>query len=103
MVKQVENDSLEALESFFSDMDVVLVEGYKQADQLKIEVFDKRSHASPLSLNGDKLIAFVSDDEVQAASPVFGTHQVSELCDLIESKYLLSKLSVSNFKNKSVK
>ena len=88
VVKQVENDSLDDATSFLGDMDLILVEGYKRADRLKIEVFDKRSHAAPLGLNSDKLIAFVTDDAVEAAAPVFRTHQISELCDLIENKYL---------------
>jgi len=88
MVKRVENDSLDGATSFLGDMDLVLVEGYKRADRLKIEVFDKRSHTAPLGLNSDKMIAFVTDDAVDVSVPVFGTHQVRELCDLIESNYL---------------
>jgi len=88
MVKQVKNDSLKDLTAFFTDMDLVLVEGYKREDQLKIEVYDKRSHAAPLGLNSDKLIAFVTDDVVEVDAPVFSTHQICELGDLIESKYL---------------
>ena len=88
MVKKVNTDSLENLEIFFDDMDLVLVEGYKRADKPKIEVFDQRSHKAPLGLNNDKLIAFVTDDAVDVGVPLFRTDQIAELCDLIERRLL---------------
>ena len=45
--QRVKTDSLDNLEMFFTDMDLVLVEGYKGTADPKIEVFDHRSHKTP--------------------------------------------------------
>ena len=88
MVKKTEHDSLDNLEAFFGDVDLVLVEGYKRTKHPKIEVFDQRSHAAPLGLNDEELIAFVSDDRVAVDVPIYRRDQVDEISDLIERKYL---------------
>ena len=88
MVRKIEHDSLDNLEAFFSDVDLVLVEGYKRTKHPKIEVFDKQSHAAPLGLNNEDLIAFVSDDSVEVDVPYYSRDQVVEISDLIERRYL---------------
>ena len=90
MVKRTENDSLDNLEQFFDDVDLVLVEGYKRTKHPKIEVFDQASHAAPLGLNSEELIAFVSDDTVDVDVPFYGRDQIAEIGDLIERRYLKS-------------
>jgi len=88
MVKKIKTDSLDDLEIFFDDMDLVLVEGYKRARKPKIEVFDQRSHKAPLGLDKEELVAFVSDDPVDVDVPLYRTDQIAELSDLIERRYL---------------
>jgi molybdopterin-guanine dinucleotide biosynthesis protein B len=88
MVRKVKTDTLDNLEVFFSDMDLVLVEGYKRTDKPKIEVFDPRSHAKPLGLDQKEMVAFVSDAAVEVDVPRYRTDQIVELCDLIERRYL---------------
>ena len=88
MVKRIERDTLDNLEGFFDDVDLVLVEGYKRTDYPKIEVFDQRSHAAPLGLDNDQLIAFVSDDSVEVDVPYYRRDQIVEISDLIERRYL---------------
>ena len=88
VVKRVKTDSLDNLEMFFIDMDLVLVEGYKRTRYPKIEVFDQRSHKAPLGLNNEELVAFVSDDAIDVDVPQYRTDQIVELSDLIERRYL---------------
>ena len=88
VVKKVKTDSLDNLDIFFGDMDLVLVEGYKRTSHPKIEVFDQRSHKAPLGLAKEELVAFVTDDTVDVDAPLYRTDQVVELCDLIERRYL---------------
>ncbi|MEN8245888.1 MAG: molybdopterin-guanine dinucleotide biosynthesis protein B [Thermodesulfobacteriota bacterium] len=88
VVKKVKTDSLDNLETFFSDMDLVLVEGYKRAQQPKIEVYDKNSHEAPLGVSKEELVAFVSDDGVDVDAPLYRRDQIVELSDLIERRYL---------------
>jgi molybdopterin-guanine dinucleotide biosynthesis protein B len=88
MVKRIEHDSLDNLEIFFDDVDLVLVEGYKRTRHPKIEIFDQTSHAAPLGLSSEELIAFVSDDNVDVDVPFYGRDQIVEIGDLIERRYL---------------
>lgn len=88
MIRKVKTDTLDNLEIFFSDMDLVLVEGYKRTGKPKIEVFDPRSHAEPLGLDKTEMVAFVSDAAVEVDVPRYRTDQIAELCDLIERRYL---------------
>jgi molybdopterin-guanine dinucleotide biosynthesis protein B len=88
MVKRIEHDSLDTLEIFFDDVDLVLVEGYKRTRHPKIEVFDQTSHAAPLGLGSEELIAFVSDDRVEVDVPFYRRDQIVQIGDLIERRYL---------------
>ena len=88
MVKRIEHDSLDNLVSYFDDVDLVLVEGYKKTAHPKIEVFDQTSHAAPLGLNNQELIAFVSDNTVDVDVPLYRRDQIVEIGDLIERRYL---------------
>ena len=87
LVKKVRTDSLDNLEVFFTDMDLVLVEGYKRARHPKIEVYDRASHKAPLGLDKGELVAFVSDDAVEIDVPVYRRDQIAELSDLIERRF----------------
>ena len=84
----VDTDSLDTLEFFFQDKDLVLAEGYKNEPRPKIEIFSKKRHAAPINPNDENLIAFVTDDAIDVKVPLFNTEQISELADLIEEKYL---------------
>lgn len=88
LIKNVANDSLENLESYFSDMDLVFVEGYKKARRPKIEVFNSQYHKAPIDPNDENLFAFVTDDSVDVGVPRFKMDQIKELADLIEKKFM---------------
>ncbi|MCG6909188.1 MAG: molybdopterin-guanine dinucleotide biosynthesis protein B [Deltaproteobacteria bacterium] len=94
VLKKAKTDDLDNLEHFFTDVDLVLVEGYKRADRPQVEVFDRKRHEEPYALSSDngiagQMFAFVSDDDVVIEGvPLFKRDQVTELCDLIERRYL---------------
>jgi molybdopterin-guanine dinucleotide biosynthesis protein MobB len=65
----------ELTDKFLSDADFVIVEGFKESDLPKIEVFRKAVHAEPLYQQGapgsERFLAVVTDDrEFRAAIPV---------------------------------
>jgi len=65
----------ELADRFLSDADFVIVEGFKESDLPKIEVFRKAVHAEPLYQQGapgsERFLAVVTDDrEFRAAIPV---------------------------------
>lgn len=65
----------ELAEKFLDDADFVVVEGFKESDLPKIEVFRKAVHAEPLYQQGapgsERFLAVVTDDrEFRSAIPV---------------------------------
>jgi molybdopterin-guanine dinucleotide biosynthesis protein B len=87
LIKNVDSDSLENLEAYFTDMDLLFVEGYKKEKRPKIEVFNADYHKMPIDPDDENLFAFVTDDSVEVRVPRFRMNQIKELADLIEKKY----------------
>jgi len=67
---------------YLSDMDVVLVEGYKSLTLDKIEVFRREVAERPLALGEDR-IALVTDDDVDLGVPRYGFDEVDKLTHFI--------------------
>jgi molybdopterin-guanine dinucleotide biosynthesis protein B len=91
-IAMVKNDylgSLDGLQRFFDDLDLIITEGYKKEDKPKIEVVRAARHADVLLENDKHLVAVVSDVELQLNVPVFDLEDVDRLADFIEEKYLL--------------
>ena len=91
-IAMVKNDylgSLDGLQRFFDDLDLIITEGYKKEDKPKIEVVRAARHADVLLENDKHLVAVVSDVELQLNVPVFDLEAVDRLADFIEAKYLL--------------
>jgi len=88
MIKDFQGENLEALESYFSDVDLVITEGYKKGNKPQIEVFRNAQHQNPLSTTNQNLIAMVTDSTLNLDLPVFGLDDIDGLADLIEKKYL---------------
>ncbi len=89
------NARLAYLKSHLTDMDVVLVEGFKKAAIPKIEVFRPRPdngkgglNDEPVCLHDDNLIAMVTDADVKVNAPVFGLAEAERLADFIVGKFL---------------
>ncbi|WP_147820190.1 molybdopterin-guanine dinucleotide biosynthesis protein B [Salidesulfovibrio onnuriiensis] len=78
LIKTVEREMTlpELAGTFFADRDIVLTEGYYNSDQPKIEVFRPEAHALPLCGPDEawtrKLLAMVTDADVDAGVPCFG-------------------------------
>jgi molybdopterin-guanine dinucleotide biosynthesis protein B len=91
-IAMVKNDylgSLDGLQKFFDDLDLIITEGYKKEDKPKIEVVRAARHADVLLENDKYLVAVASDVELQLNVPVFDLEDVDRLADFIEEKYLL--------------
>lgn len=74
---------------FFTDVDLILAEGYKTQAQAKIEVFRSAVHDKPVCTEDDQLLAIVSDCELQLGVPGFGLEDIIPLVDFLE-KFLHS-------------
>jgi len=85
LVKSMPEDSLDSLLPYFLDMDIVLVEGYKQEKKPKIEVFRSQIHQTPLFPEDDLLVAVVTDSPYSASVPVFQFEDIQAISDLIET------------------
>jgi len=88
MVKTIHDDTLDGLVPYFSNMDLVIVEGYKHSSTSKIEVFRSEAHSAPLKMENGQRIAFVSDDEIDCREPRFGLEDIEPLADFIEMNCL---------------
>jgi molybdopterin-guanine dinucleotide biosynthesis protein B len=88
MVKNDHQGTLESLQNYFSDLDLVITEGYKGARKPKIEVVRAARHNQALLLGDPYLIAVVSDAGLELDVPVFGLEDIDPLADFIEARYL---------------
>jgi len=85
LVKSTAGESLDSLLPYFQDMDIVLVEGFKQDKKPKIEVFRSQIHQTPLFPDDALLVAVVTDSPYFARVPVFQFEDIQAICDLIET------------------
>jgi molybdopterin-guanine dinucleotide biosynthesis adapter protein len=85
MVKSADGNDLDSVLMLFQDVDVVLVEGYKNADKPKIEVFRSQIRQQPVIPENGQLLARVTDGEHSAKVPVFRFEDINAICDLIVS------------------
>ena len=88
MVKSDNEGSLDSLVNYFSDMDLVITEGYKGEAKPKIEVVRAARHQQALLADDANLIAIVTDVDMSAEVPVFGMEDIDQLADLIEKNIL---------------
>ena len=88
MVKNDHEGTLKSLQTYFSDLDLVITEGYKGAREPKIEVVRAARHTEPLLADDPNLIAVATDVELAMNVPVFGLEDVEHLADFIEKNYL---------------
>lgn len=88
MVKDDNNETLESLEKYLYDMDLIITEGYKRENKPKIEIYRSARHKEPFCLNDDNLIALVTDADIDVKAPKFGWDEIEKIADLIEKKYL---------------
>ena len=88
MVKNDDQGTLEGLQNFFDDLDLVITEGYKGEDKPKIEVVRSARHSDALLKEDRHLVAVVTDIDLSLQVPVFGLDEIDQLANFIEQKYL---------------
>lgn len=88
MVKDSREESLDDLCSYFQGVDLLIIEGFKNENKPRIEVFRRANHDKPLSEGNQNLVALVTDADLDLKVPTFGLEDVNSLADLIEKKFL---------------
>ena len=88
MVKNDHEGTLESLQNYFDDLDLVITEGYKGARKPKIEVVRAACHPEALLADDPNLIAIATDVQMTAKVPVFGLEDIDQLADFIEKNFL---------------
>jgi molybdopterin-guanine dinucleotide biosynthesis protein B len=88
MIKNDDQGTLDSLQQFFKDLDLVITEGYKKENKPKIEVARAARHPDVLLKADRNLVAVVSDMDLKLKVPVFGLEDIDKLADFIEETYL---------------
>lgn len=92
MVRDVAHDmSLEELIPLVSQVDVILVEGFKQVKRDKLEVFRPEVPAQPACLKDKYIVALISDTPVDSAIPRFSPFDVDAIVDFIIAHFGLTR------------
>jgi molybdopterin-guanine dinucleotide biosynthesis protein B len=92
LIKDVaqEMDLDQIVQEHFSDMDVVITEGYKWAQKAQVEIFRSTAHQEPLYTkeSSHPLIAVMSDVDIDLGVPRLQIDDVAGLADLIENRLI---------------
>jgi molybdopterin-guanine dinucleotide biosynthesis protein B len=88
MVKNDDQGTLDGLQKFFEDLDLVITEGFKKENKPKIEVVRAARHDEVLLKADSHLVAVVSDIDLKLKVPVFGLEDIDKLADFIEETFL---------------
>lgn len=89
MVKDDPRPDIEKMQSYLSDMDLILAEGFKRQPLPKIEIFRMDGpHDHPLFLDHPDLIALVTDMTLTLSVPVFGLNDIESMATFVQERYL---------------
>ncbi|MBF0469063.1 MAG: molybdopterin-guanine dinucleotide biosynthesis protein B [Desulfamplus sp.] len=79
----------EIIQNYFTDMDIVITEGYKNAGKPQIEIFRSSAHTSLIYRKGEQhpLIAVASDTKLDMDVPVYDINDIRGMADLIEKSF----------------
>ena len=81
----------ELLATYFSDVDIVLTEGFKKSSLPKIEL-NRRERSATLLCRGEEhdptLVAVASDSSLELDVPVLDLNDAAMVTDFIEEKFL---------------
>ncbi len=81
----------ELLSSFFTDVDIVLTEGFKKSSMPKIELH-RGERSATLLCRGEEfdptLVAVVSDERLELDVPVLDLNDALQVADFIEKSFL---------------
>ncbi len=78
----------ELVKRYYSDMDIVLTEGFKRLPMPKIEVYRSQIHEQPLCGPTDNRIAIASDVPLEIDCPRFDINDAEAIADFIEERFL---------------
>lgn len=78
----------EIVEKYMEDVDLVIVEGYKESPSLKIEVIGNLTREAPLFKDDDKIIAIISDRDFDVKIPLFRFNEIDKITDFIIERLL---------------
>jgi molybdopterin-guanine dinucleotide biosynthesis adapter protein len=90
MVKNVDSESLDDLVPYFSDMDILISEGFKRGRTPKIEIYRRESHDHPACLSDATLLAMVSDTPLETPVPQFALDDIDAITEFIVARFLAS-------------
>lgn len=74
--------------SYFSDMDVVIMEGYKRLDNQRIEVVRKAVSTGPVTEPNERLLAYATDLDLKTDRPVYDINDSAGIADLVEKEVI---------------
>lgn len=81
------------ISTYFPDVDLVLVEGFKQSGLPKIELY-RTGHSSEMLCRGQKhdgnLLAVVTDTDLELDVPLLDLNNPSSVCDFLIQRFLPS-------------
>jgi len=77
----------EIVSKYGIDADIILTEGFKNADMPKIEVYGNTKDMPPVCINDKNLLAVVSDLPVEVSVPVFSRDDIEGIADFLLSRF----------------
>ncbi len=95
LVKDKEDASIEEVKHYLSDMDIIIVEGFKHANLPKLEIFRTAAgHGTPLFLDDRNLVGFITDSDYRPNVPIFDLDDIDMVSDFIEEMYIHRERSI---------
>jgi len=91
IVKDTEDELTltEIVSRYVSDVDLLIIEGFKKEDVPKIEVFQRKEGADLPVRWGDKnLIALITDESVKTSLPVFLRNDIQGIAQFIINRFV---------------
>lgn len=99
MVRDVNRDhDPEELLPLFSNVDIVLAEGFKKGKKPKMEIFRSEISKKLLCKGDENLIALISDENVDIGVPRFSTKDITKVAE-----FLVKHFDLFPIKNTAVK
>jgi molybdopterin-guanine dinucleotide biosynthesis protein B len=90
MIMDVDHDhKVDELAALFTEVDIILTEGYRRDGKIKLEVFRPEVHKEPLCKEDKQLVALISDTPFDLGVPRFSTEDIVGLANFLISYFNL--------------
>jgi len=88
--KHEEKKGLDHYITFFSEMDLVLTEGFKRENKPKLELYRQDNDKNYILCNEAELAALITDDipPVEINKPIFGFQDITKIADFLEENFI---------------